>query len=98
MVHQTQRSGHEPTNPVQSGAVRQQFAHRDLVLALGGELGPVLRHRRVVVDDPASREPVQHRGRDALARGEREGDGVVLPERIAAGHPAHTSTTGSPWR
>ena len=65
----------------QPGLVRQQLAHRDVLLAVRGELRPVARHRRVVVEQPAAvRDGDRHRG-DALRGREHRDQRVLLPRR-----------------
>ena len=64
---------------MQARLVRQHVAHGDPFLARLGELGPVLGHAAVVVDEPAVGEHVQHGGGDALRGGEARGHRVVQP-------------------
>ncbi len=86
-VEQPEASRDEAPRAVQTGAVGHQFPDGDGFLSGGPELGPVRRDGFVVVDEPALGEPVQHGARDALARGERQRDGVVGPP-LVPGRPA----------
>ena len=68
-----------PVDGDQTRLVRQQPAHRNVFLAVGRELRPVLRDRRVDVEVATLRE---HRREDRghpLRRREAQDDGVLLP-------------------
>ncbi len=81
-----------------AGGVRQQVAHPDVLLAVGGELGPVrgdrLRQGRAVRDRSASARPARH-GLGARP----DVDDRVLAPRDGLGRvawPPQMSTTSSP--
>jgi hypothetical protein len=72
------------------GAVAQQVADGDALLAGLCELGPVLGDRVVVVEQAAVRQHVQRRRRDALGGRERHGERVLFPRvtgRVARAAP-----------
>jgi hypothetical protein len=70
---------HQAPDVVEAGLVTQDLADRDPVLARLCELGPVLRHGIVVVDQAAIGEDVQQCRGHALRGGERERERLGLP-------------------
>ena len=61
------------------GRVIQDVPHQDALLAVLRELGPVLGHRRVRVDEAPIDEDVEADARDALGDGHHAQDGVPFP-------------------
>ena len=74
----------------QSGLVREHLAHGDALLALGGELGPVLGQRGVVVEQPPGVRKRHGDRRHPLGRREHVDEGVLLPRERGCG-VAHAS-------
>ncbi|PQM47480.1 hypothetical protein C1Y40_02333 [Mycobacterium talmoniae] len=68
----------------QPGPMPQHLAHGEGVFAVDTELGPVVRDRRVVVDQPPVDQSVDDRGGHALGRREDHGAGVGRPWDLAA--------------
>ena len=69
----------DATQVGQPGSVPHHVADGDRLLAIGGELGPVLGHRGVVVDESAVGQPVDHRRGDTLGGREHHRRRVGLP-------------------
>ena len=68
-----------------SPAVAEQPPHRQVRLALGGELGPVARDGRVQVDLAALGQPVGDDRERSLGRGRHQLQGAIGVGRLAVG-------------
>ncbi len=81
VVHQV---GHRRAAQMrQSGAMCHDVADREACLSVRPELGPVLAHRRVVVDQAAIDESMDDGGRHALRGREDHRPGVGIPTPLA---------------
>ncbi len=81
-VEEVLRAGGERPDIVQCRLVVEELTQRDRLLARSRELGPVRRHRYVVVEQSTIDEPVHDRRHDPLRGGEAHRHGVARP-RIA---------------
>jgi hypothetical protein len=63
----------------QSRAMIEDEAHRQLLLAVGGELGPVLRHRFTDIHQPPIDQQAEGKPGDPLGDRHHADDRVVLP-------------------
>ena len=72
----------DPLQVGQAGSVPQHVAHRDVVLAVGAELGPVGRDRGVVVEKAAVDQSMDHGGRDTLGGREHHRAGIGRPRLL----------------
>jgi hypothetical protein len=80
-------AGQLAPQPGQAGAVAEQMARGDRLLAVAGELRPVARHRRIDVERTAVDEHMGAQRRHRLRRRKDVDDGVALPrarERAAS--------------
>ena len=80
LVPVLQVGGHQRLVPArQARRVAEQVAHQHALLAVGGELGPVARHRRVQVELAAVGQHQRDQERHGLGGRPHVGDGVALP-------------------
>ena len=77
------RETHGPVEAGQPRLVIDQLAHGDRILAVRGELRPVLRHRLLVVEQALGDRGGDGEGRHALGGGEDRHDRVLLPRQRA---------------
>ncbi|MNN47827.1 hypothetical protein D3C81_1622660 [compost metagenome] len=75
-----ERFGREhPAQRRQTGAMAEQLAHRNALLAGGGELRPVVRHRRIQLQPALADQLQQGNAGECLGAGEQVENGVSLP-------------------
>jgi len=81
----------------ESGLVPEELAHGDLGFAVLRELGPVTRHRRIVIEPAARVRQGQRHRREALGAGHDDDHGVFVPGRVALGRAAATPQIHDPF-
>src|SRR5918995_4499458 len=84
-VHPTMSSSDSTWWIAGSPAVAEQPPHRQVRLALGGELGPVARDGRVQVDLAALGQPVGDDRERPFGRGRHQLQGAIGVGRLAVG-------------